>query len=194
MIPQICPSAYTFPFVQRGEKGFHPPQMCSSAVLQDPNCMSLDADDVSICWMLIGWQVGWKREGSNSRVHQEQEIKTSKIKKMHNEKHREWLQWTCFIAFTTLFHFTSFYVVTLLFSVAGWWKNNNMSDPQTSCTTYLYTASIWQQSSLQADGQSLNQSRQQMLPLLDYKSHLGLRCRRGVFTQLMYQIKIMKCK
>lgn len=64
-----------------GEKGFHPPQMCSSAVLQDPNCMSLDADDVSICWMLIGWQVGWKREGSNSRVHQEQEIKTSKIKK-----------------------------------------------------------------------------------------------------------------
>lgn len=54
-----------------------------------------------------------------------------------------------------------------------------MSDPQTSCTTYLYTASIWQQSSLQADGQSLNQSRQQMLPLLDHKSHLSLRCKRG---------------
>lgn len=57
-------SCYTFML----EWGFCPRQKPSYAVFQDSHCMPLDADDVHICRMLIGWQVDWTREGSGSRV------------------------------------------------------------------------------------------------------------------------------
>lgn len=43
----------------------------SSTFLQNPDYMLLNADDAGR--MLIGWQVGWKREVNNSRVHKKWE-------------------------------------------------------------------------------------------------------------------------
>lgn len=87
--------------------------------------------------MLIGGQADWNREGSNSTVLWENHQKKLKDKKTEYETYRQWLQWTLFSVFKIFFHFSSLSVITLLFSVAGWWINSSTVNQWPVCTTYF---------------------------------------------------------
>lgn len=89
----------------------HPPQ---KRFLYSPMPMQ-DADEVCICWILTGWQVGWNKEGNNST---RTETKPFKVKKAQYGNHRQWLQWALSIVFDTCFHFSSLDLITSLFSMA----------------------------------------------------------------------------
>lgn len=84
---------------------------------QDPDCASLEADDVWACRILIGWQESRNRAGSDSRA---QSTKKPRAQKMKHGKHRQRLQ-RRFSSFNSLFQL--FY-----YSIA-------LSGSQTRCNT-----------------------------------------------------------
>lgn len=64
----------------------------SSTFLQNPNYISLNADDAGR--MLIGWQVGWKMGSEQQQSSQEMEEAWKKSINVQYENYRLWLQWT----------------------------------------------------------------------------------------------------
>lgn len=72
---------------------------------QDPDCASLEADDVWACRILIGWQESRNRAGSDSRA---QSTKKPRAQKMKHGKHRQRLQrrFSSFNALFQLFYYS----------------------------------------------------------------------------------------
>lgn len=100
-----------------------------------PMCSPVNSPCLS--QMLIGWQVGWKREGNGSGVHKKWEKceKNAKDKTNKQKKYRQRLQWKPFIIFKHFFvtflisvPFSILYVINLLLCTAdeskkptSWW-------------------------------------------------------------------------
>lgn len=160
----MCPSAHTFPFGQRG-------------LLTQPQISQLrmlEADDICICWLLIGRQVGRNKWGIDSRVH-----RNGKTTKKHQRpKKARKAQSVASVAtfFVTLFHFSSLYVITL--SAASWRTDNSKS--LVFCTMLeqlyhkLFTLPPCDNSSLQVDRTSPNCQTVNPRSLLNHPNSLAL--------------------
>lgn len=79
VVPQICPSAYTFLLGQ----GVQPPQTCSRAGQKEPDWLCI-TDDISISRMLIGWEMRGNMEGIDWGANWEQENCGEKSHKRSN--------------------------------------------------------------------------------------------------------------
>lgn len=123
-----------------GNVGLHPPKMRSCAVL------------TSRSWLADVWDR--TEEGATAEVtgNWGTTKNTSNIKKIYYEKHRMWFEWTLSLFLTLVFAW-AFCLLKRL--------SKQQQHKQEWPTGHLYITSIWQQSSLQTDGQCVGCSRQQ---------------------------------
>lgn len=71
---------------------------------QDPDCASLEADDVWACRILIGWQVSRNRAGSDSRAQSTKEPRKNPERKRWSTKSTDSGCSDAFHHFNSLFH------------------------------------------------------------------------------------------